>query len=87
MRLKLLYGFNRASRWKFNTWKRLSIAVISRKHDDRYKLEDILGIETKFAAKLRKAKILTVKDLLNCNVKMKSKEIEGIGEGRLNKWK
>ena len=40
-----------------------------------------------FAEKLRNSKILTVKDLLYCNVKIKSKEIDGIGEGRLNKWK
>ena len=55
--------------------------------DDKYQLEDIPGIGPAFAEKLRKSKILTVKDLLNCNVKMKSKEIKGIGEARLNNWK
>jgi len=55
--------------------------------EDKYKIEDIPGIGPVFAEKLRKSRIMTVKDLLNCNVKMKSKEIEGIGENRLNKWK
>lgn len=55
--------------------------------EDKYKLEDIPGIGPKFAEKLRKAQILSVKDLLNCNVKMKAKEITGIGEARLNNWK
>lgn len=55
--------------------------------DDRYRLEDIPGIGPSFAEKLRKAHILTVKDLLNCNIKMKAKEIVGIGETRLNNWK
>jgi len=54
---------------------------------NKYQLEDIPGIGPMFADKLRKSKILTVKDLLNCNVKMKSKEIKGIGEARLNNWK
>ncbi len=55
--------------------------------EEKYKLEHIPGIGPAFAEKLRKGKIFTVKDLLNCNVKMKSKEIKGIGEARLNTWK
>ena len=55
--------------------------------ESKYKLEDVPGIGPKFAEKLRKAQILSVKDLLNCNVKMKAKEITGIGEARLNNWK
>lgn len=55
--------------------------------DERYKLEDIPGIGPKFAKKLRNGRILSIKDLINCNVKMKAKEIDGIGESRLNSWK
>lgn len=54
---------------------------------DRYKLEDVPGIGPKFAEKLQNAQILSVKDLINCNIKMKAKEITGIGEARLNTWK
>ena len=55
--------------------------------EDKYKLEDIPGIGSAFADKLKNSNIFTVKDLLSCNVKMKSKEIKGIGEARLNTWK
>ncbi len=55
--------------------------------EDKYQLEDIPGIGPVFADKLRSSKIVTIKDLLYCNVKIKSKEIDGIGVGRLNKWK
>ncbi|MFW9830095.1 MAG: helix-hairpin-helix domain-containing protein, partial [Candidatus Thorarchaeota archaeon] len=55
--------------------------------ESKYKLEDVPGIGSKFAEKLREAHIITIKDLMSCNVKMKAKEISGIGEVRLNKWK
>ena len=55
--------------------------------EEKYKLEDIPGIGPKKASALKKAGILTIKDLLNCNVKMKAKEIAGVGEASLNKWR
>ncbi|MEJ2249372.1 MAG: helix-hairpin-helix domain-containing protein, partial [Candidatus Lokiarchaeota archaeon] len=53
----------------------------------KYNLQDVPGIGPKYANKLKEAEIHTVKDLLECNAKMKAKEIYGIGETRINNWK
>lgn len=55
--------------------------------DEKYKLGDVPGIGPKTEAKLIKAGIHTIKDLLNCNAKIKAKEIDRVGETSINKWK
>ncbi|MFX1394291.1 MAG: helix-hairpin-helix domain-containing protein [Promethearchaeota archaeon] len=52
-----------------------------------YTLDDISGIGTGTIKKLEEAGIHTLKDLINCNVKLKAKEIQGVGVTSLNKWK
>ncbi|MEJ2251598.1 MAG: helix-hairpin-helix domain-containing protein [Candidatus Lokiarchaeota archaeon] len=53
----------------------------------KYNLQDVPGIGPTYAKKLKDAGIHTVKDLLECNAKMKVKEIYGVGETRINNWK
>jgi len=52
-----------------------------------YTLDDISGIGNEKVKKLKDAGIHTLNDLINCNVKVKAKEIQGVGEQSLNKWK
>ena len=55
--------------------------------ETKYKLTDVPGIGPAKEKKLNAARIYTIKDLLNCNVKIKAKEISGVGEVSLNKWR
>ncbi|MBD3215561.1 MAG: hypothetical protein GF311_23325 [Candidatus Lokiarchaeota archaeon] len=55
--------------------------------DSKYSLQDVPGIGPAYAEKLHTSGIHTIKDLLTCNVKMKAKEIHGVGVGSLNKWR
>lgn len=55
--------------------------------DKKYKLNDVPGIGSKTLEKLNKAGIHSIQDLLNCNAKIKAKEIERVGEASINKWK
>lgn len=55
--------------------------------DEKYKLGDVPGIGPKTEAKLKKASIHTIKDLINCNAKINAKEIDRVGEASINKWK
>ncbi|MBD3213513.1 MAG: hypothetical protein GF311_12975 [Candidatus Lokiarchaeota archaeon] len=55
--------------------------------ESKYSLQDVPGIGPAYAEKLNTAGIHTIKDLLACNVKMKAKEIHGVGVGSLNKWR
>ncbi|MFX1452635.1 MAG: helix-hairpin-helix domain-containing protein, partial [Promethearchaeota archaeon] len=52
-----------------------------------YTLDDISGIGPETVKKLIDAGINTLNDLINCNVKVKAKEIQGVGLTSLNKWK
>jgi predicted flap endonuclease-1-like 5' DNA nuclease len=55
--------------------------------EDKYSLEDVPGIGPKNKEKLNEAGIHTIKDLLNCNAKLKAKEIYRVGVASINKWK
>lgn len=61
-----------------------SVIIIKEK---KYELTDVPGIGPAKKNKLVSAGIYTIKDLLNCNVKIKAKEISGVGEVSLNKWR
>ncbi|MBD3213516.1 MAG: hypothetical protein GF311_12990 [Candidatus Lokiarchaeota archaeon] len=55
--------------------------------ESKYSLQDVPGIGPAYAEKLNNAGIYSIKDLLGCNVKIKAKEIYGVGEASLNKWR
>ena len=55
--------------------------------EEKYRLSDIPGIGPKKEELLRNADIKTLKDLINCNTKVKAPEISGVGIASLNKWK
>ena len=55
--------------------------------DEKYTLKEVPGIGPATQAKLKKAGINTVQDLINCNSKTTASRIKGIGEVGLNKWK
>ncbi len=55
--------------------------------DEKYKLRDVPGIGPKKEALLKKAGIHTIKDLLNCNVKVIANQVSGVGVKSLNNWK
>ncbi len=57
------------------------------KKEERYKLRDVPGIAEKKEQLLNKGGIYSIKDLLNCNSKMLAKQIKGLGEASINKWK
>ncbi|MFX1394744.1 MAG: helix-hairpin-helix domain-containing protein, partial [Promethearchaeota archaeon] len=52
-----------------------------------YTLDDISGIGSGTIKKLEENGIHTLNDLINCNAKVKAKEIKGVGVTSLNKWK
>lgn len=61
--------------------------IIGFKKDSKYKLSDVPGIGAAKVKLLNKGGINTVKDLINCNSKVVAKQVKGLGEASLNKWK
>ena len=57
------------------------------KKESKSSLTDVKGIGPKIDAKLKKAGIDTIQDLLNCDSKTIASRIKGIGVVSLNKWK
>lgn len=55
--------------------------------DSKYTLTDIPGIGKAKVKLLNSANIFTVKDLLNCNVKLVAGQVKGVGVTSLNNWR
>ena len=55
--------------------------------ESKYNLKDVPGIGNTKEKLLNSSDIYTIKDLLNCNVKIIAQKTKGIGETSLNKWK
>ena len=57
------------------------------KKTSKFKLEDIPGVGDKKVELLKKANITTIEELISCSPKTIAKEVKGLGEVSLNKWK